>query len=370
MINPDKAHHRRRRRQKERILFVAIIGLIFTVVLAWKMAFSAPAETVAVVVTATQVKTAVFTPTTTITPAPPTDTASVEADAIVKETAVSFPTLTDEPTSTPTPRPTTAPVTPRPTDIVFTAGTLPTAVSTATPLPLPTPYKTFSSTLQVPILMYHYISIPPADADSYRLGLSTSPDLFRQQMAYLAENGFTPIDLYDLSLAIAGKKELPDKPIALTFDDGYIDNYEVALPILQEFGFVGTFFIATDFIDRQDYNYMSWEMIMELSFAGMRIEPHSLTHPDLRGYTVDANKHEMRASRDRIEAFVGYEPRFFAYPSGKYDENSVQAAEELGFWGAVTTNGGTWHGFNDRYEWTRLRMRPDLGIEEFAEWVE
>lgn len=316
------------------------------------------------------VATATQTATATITPALPTATAFAEADASVVETAVSSPTPTNEPTITPTHTATRIPVTPRPTDVILTTGTMPTAVSTATPLPLPTPYKTFSSTLQVPILMYHYISTPPADADSYRLGLSTSPDTFRQQMAYLAENGFTTIDLYDLSLAIVGKKELPEKPIILTFDDGYIDNYEIALPILQEFGFIGTFFIATDFVDRQDYNYMSWEMIMELSFAGMQIEPHSMTHPDLRGFTVGANAYEMRGSRDRIAAFIGYEPRFFAYPSGQYDENSVQAAEDLGFWGAVTTNGGTWHGFNDRYEWTRLRMRPNLTMEEFAEWVE
>ena len=312
----------------------------------------------AVVVTATQ--TAVL-PTVTIAPALPT------------ATAVSSPTSTNQPTIAPTHTPTrrpTAVITAVPTDVVFTAGTMPTAAPTTTPLPLPTPYKTFSSTLQVPILMYHYISIPPADADSYRLGLSTNPALFRQQVAYLADNGFTTIDLYDLSLAIAGKKELPDKPIILTFDDGYIDNYEAAFPILQEFGFTATMFIATDFIDRNDYNYMSWEMIMELSIAGMRIEPHSMTHPDLRGRAVSEKRYEMRGSRDRIEAFIGYEPRFFAYPSGKYDENSVQAAEELGFWGAVTTNGGTWHGFNGRYEWTRLRMRPALSMEEFAEWVE
>jgi peptidoglycan/xylan/chitin deacetylase (PgdA/CDA1 family) len=362
MINSDKAHQRRRRRQKERLVFAAIIAFVFIAVFVWKIP-STPEETVAIVVTATQ--TATLTQTPTITPALPTATI-----ASVEETAVVLPTPTDEPTITPTHTPTIVPVTPRPTDVVFTAGTMPTAVSTATPLPLPTPYKTVSSTLQVPILMYHYISIPPADADSYRLGLSTSPDLFRQQMVYLAENDFTPIDLYDLSLAIAAKTTLPDKPIIITLDDGYVDNYENALPILQEFGFVATFFIATDFIDRNDYNYMSWEMIMELSFAGMRIEPHSMTHPDLRGFTVNANRYEMRGSRDRIEAFIGYEPRFFAYPSGQYDENSVQAAEELGFWGAVTTNGGTWHGFNDRYEWTRLRMRPDLRMEEFSEWVE
>ena len=346
----------------ERVLFAAIVGLIFIAVLAWKMASSAPEERVAVVPTVVE-------PTAAITPARATATVR-----FVTKTAVSPPTPTDQPTITPTHTPTSRPTaypTAQPTDICFNSRTIiPTAVPTPTPLPLPTPYKTISSTLHVPILMYHHISTPPADVDVAQIALYTPPALFQQQMAYLADNGFTPIDLYDLSLAIALKAELPDKPIIITLDDGYIDNYENARPILQSFGFPATFFIATDFIDRQDYHYMSWEMIMELSFAGFRIEPHSMTHPDLRGYSVGANRYEMRGSRDRIEAYTQKHPRFFAYPSGKYDDNSMQAAEDLDFWGAVTTNGGTWHGFNGRYEWTRLRMRPDLSMEEFAKWVE
>lgn len=94
--------------------------------------------------------------------------------------------------------------------------------------------------------MYHYVSTPPDDADIYRRDLSTEPEMFRQQMAYLAENGFTPIDFYDLSLAIVNKSTLPDKPVILTFDDGYLDNYQNAFPVLQEYGFTGTFFIITD----------------------------------------------------------------------------------------------------------------------------
>ncbi len=362
MTNSNNADQRRRRRQKERILFAAIISLIFTAILAWKMVLFAPVESVAVEVTVVQP--IVATQTVPITPAPPMATVDV-----VTETAVSSPTPTNQPTNTPAHTPTIAP-TARPTEILFTSRSIGTAVATPTPLPLPTPYKTVSSTLQVPILMYHHIDTPPADADGAAYALYTSPDMFEQQMAYLADNGFTPIDLYDLSLAITLKQELPDKPIIITLDDGYIDNYENARLILQSFGFPATFFIPTDFIDRQDYNYMSWEMIMELSFAGFSIEPHSMTHPDLRGRAVSENRHEMRGSRDRIEAYTQQQPRFFAYPSGKYDENSMQAAEDLGFWGAVTTNGGTWHGFNGRYEWTRLRMRPDLSMEEFAEWVE
>jgi peptidoglycan/xylan/chitin deacetylase (PgdA/CDA1 family) len=120
--------------------------------------------------------------------------------------------------------------------------------------------------------MYHYISIPPEDADKYRSDLSVSPDAFREQMNYLADNGFETVDLYDLSLAITNKRELPEKPVIITMDDGYRDNYENAFPILQEFGMKATFFVVTEFIDKELENYLSWTMAKEMADAGMRID--------------------------------------------------------------------------------------------------
>ena len=233
-------------------------------------------------------------------------------------------------------------------------------------MPLPTPSGTYSWTLKVPILMYHYISEPPADADVYRLDLSVTPDNFRQQMAWLRDNGYTSIDYYDLTMAIVGYTELPDKPVLLTFDDGYLDNYTNAFPLLQEYGFKGTFFVITEFIDKGQEGYTTWPMLEEMSRAGQRIESHSRTHPDLREKDRDGLIWEIRGAQETLAAHIGYTPRYFCYPGGDYDAATIQMLQELDIWGAATTANDTWHGFNERFEWGRVRIRNNTTLEEFA----
>jgi peptidoglycan/xylan/chitin deacetylase (PgdA/CDA1 family) len=218
--------------------------------------------------------------------------------------------------------------------------------------------------------MYHYISIPPEDADKYRLDLSVSPEAFREQMSYLHQQGYNTIDLYDLSRAIANQQELPHKPIIITLDDGYRDNYENAFPVLREFGMTATFFVVTDFIDQGHPGYMTWAMIDEMASSGMRIEPHSKSHPDLSDQDREFVIYQLLGSRETLEAYLGYRPRYFAYPSGRYDDQVLDVIEELDYWGAVTTSGGIWHGFNDRFEWTRVRVRNVTSLEEFVDLIE
>lgn len=278
--------------------------------------------------------------------------------------------------------------TPPPTAIVPTVDTAPevttapTVVETATvtpepaaspafaEAPLPTPPGVYSWTLKVPILMYHYLSTPPEDADIYRVDLSVSPESFREQLSFLKENGYSTVDLYDLSRAITNQAELPEKPIILTFDDGYIDNYEYAFPLLREFDYKATFFIVTDFVDKGRAGYMDWPMIEEMAAAGMRMESHSRNHPDLRTLSRDGLIWEMLGSRETLAAHIGYTPRYFAYPGGDYNEETIQTLDELAYWGAVTTTGGTWHGFDDRFEWSRVRIRFSTTLSEFASLVD
>jgi len=232
---------------------------------------------------------------------------------------------------------------------------------------LPTPSGTYSWTLMVPILMYHYISAPPADADVYRIDLSVTPDNFRAQLAWLRDNGYTAIDYYDLTMAIVGYSELPEKPVLLTFDDGYLDNYTNAFPLLQEYGFKGTFFVITEFIDSGREGYMTWPMIEEMARAGHRIESHSRTHPDLTEKDRDGLIWELLGSQQTLAAHIGYTPRYFCYPGGDYNEQTIALLRELDFWGAVTTANDTWHGFNERFEWGRLRIRNDTTLAELAQ---
>lgn len=278
----------------------------------------------------------------------------------------SVPTATDAPLPTDTAQPTST-ATPGTTTATFT----PTVTSTPTPPPpLPTPSGVYSWTLQVPILMYHYISVPPADADIYRTDLSVAPENFRAQLQYLADNGYQTVDLYDLTLAITAKRDLPPRPVIITMDDGYRDNYDNAFPLLKEFGMKATFFVVTQFIDEGREGYMTWDIVKEMAAAGMRIEPHSKTHPDLSGQPYDYVLYEILGAQETIAAQIGYTPRYFCYPGGRYDATTLQVLQDMDMWGAVTTQGGKYHGFDNRYEWSRMRMRYETSLGEFAEMVD
>jgi peptidoglycan/xylan/chitin deacetylase (PgdA/CDA1 family) len=288
----------------------------------------------------------------------PSPTLKPTATATFTPTPTETPTNTNTPTNTPT-------ATAVPDDY-----TPPPPTSTPLPSPLPTPDGVFSRTLKVPILMYHYISLPPEGADKYRIDLSVAPENFRAQMQYLAENGYTTISLYDLSLAIVDKIDLPEKPIIITIDDGYRNNYENGFPTLKEFGHTATIFLATDFLDKNNPNYLSWEMVQEMAAYGIYFEPHSKSHTDLDDQSHEHLVWEMLGSQQTVAAHIGYTPKYFAYPGGRYDEEAIAVLKELDFWGAVSTRDGTRHGFEDRYEWPRVRIHNYTTLKEFADLVD
>ena len=217
--------------------------------------------------------------------------------------------------------------------------------------------------------MYHYVSVPPPGSDLYRRDLSVSPADFRAQMQYLVDQGYTTVTLEDLSLAITAKRELPPRPVIITLDDGYRDNYEHAFPVLRELELTATIFVATDFVDRGDPNYLTWPMILEMDAAGLRFEPHSKSHADLSGQTRELLLYEIKGSRETLEAHLGRQPRYFSYPGGRYDAATIAILDELGYWGAVTTAYDLWHGFEERFEWGRIRMRNTTALTEFADML-
>lgn len=245
-----------------------------------------------------------------------------------------------------------------------------TPTATLTPTPLPTPDGE-EREIRVPILMYHYISVPPPDSDVYRQDLSVSPGNFRSQMAWLKENGYQTISLYDLIYALnLGWPPLPDKPIILTFDDGYVDNYKSAFPILQEFGYTGIFFILTDVTDRRQSGYMTWPMLQDMSQAGMSIEVHGREHVEMVGRDHDWLVYHLLGPAQTIEANLGYQSRFLSYPAGRYDADVIAAAQAQGYWGAVTVASGTLQSSAAPFELRRMRVRGEWSLATFVSVLE
>jgi peptidoglycan/xylan/chitin deacetylase (PgdA/CDA1 family) len=213
--------------------------------------------------------------------------------------------------------------------------------------------------------MYHYVSEPPADADIYRRDLSVTPANFEAQLAWLQSQGYESITLTDLVYHLSRGWPLPDKPVILTFDDGYRDNYTNAFPLLQEYGYTGTFFLVTGPIDFENPDYLTWDMVEEMHQAGMDFQPHSYRHLDLRGTGLDFLIFEILAPKEAIEARTGETPRFYAYPSGRYDDRTIAVLKSANYWGAVITEQGATHTSDGLFELVRVRVRGRHTLEDF-----
>ena len=222
---------------------------------------------------------------------------------------------------------------------------------------------------RVPILMYHYISVPPSFQDQLRVNLSVPPDQFENQLKYLKENGYKTIDLYTLHDHLVNNTPLPAKPIILTFDDGYRDHYENAFPLLKKYGMVGTFFVFTDPVFQNHVAYMTWDMAREMAAAGMDIESHTKTHPDLRNRSNDFLHTQIYTPIDAITEQIGKRPRFFAYPAGQYDNNVMRVLADAQTWGAVTTRWGSTHAIDNSLTWTRMRVNYGMSVGAFAQML-
>jgi peptidoglycan/xylan/chitin deacetylase (PgdA/CDA1 family) len=214
--------------------------------------------------------------------------------------------------------------------------------------------------------MYHYISAPPAGADVYRRDLSVTPEMFDRHLAFLHDQGYSVVTLDDLLYALAQGRPLPPKPVILTFDDGYVDNYTEAFPILRKHSMVGHFFIISDFVNAGREGYMTWPQIEEMSAAGQRFGSHSRDHPNLKGQSVAYLVWQALGGVEAINEHLGYHPRWISYPSGAYDQRTIQVYRSANYWGGLTTHQGATHTLDDIFELARVRVRGSTTPEDLA----
>ena len=221
----------------------------------------------------------------------------------------------------------------------------------------------------VPILMYHYISAPPDPGDTLRVDLSVLPENFDAQMRWLAEHNYHTITLTDLYTHLAVGAPLPENPIILTFDDGYVDQYENAFPILEKYGFTGVFFALAGPADVASPRYLTWEMIAEMSAAGQDMQAHGRAHVDLRRRSGEFLFFQIVGARQAVEAHTGKPAPFFSYPAGQYDADVLRVLNERDFWMAVTTEYGRDHSLDNALELGRIRIRGRDSLQAFANKV-
>ncbi|RLT37061.1 MAG: hypothetical protein DWI57_14080 [Chloroflexi bacterium] len=221
-------------------------------------------------------------------------------------------------------------------------------------------------TTRVPVLMYHYLSVPPADANIYRKDLSVSPDLFARQLERIQAEGYTTISLYDLLAHLWQGAPLPAKPVVLTFDDGYRDNYTNAFPLLRERGMRATIFVVTDFMDEERPDYLTWAMAREMLAAGISIESHGRNHISLKNRDRDYLVWQALGSLETIEFELGVRPRFVSYPAGEFDDGTIEVFQSANYWAGLTTIQGATHSTDNPFRLHRVRIRGSTEPDELV----
>lgn len=209
----------------------------------------------------------------------------------------------------------------------------------------------------VPILAYHQVS---PDDDIY----SVTVTQFEEQMRYLSEHGYTPIDLQQLFDFYEGKATLPDKPIIITFDDGYEDNYLTALPIMEKYNMRSTEFVITSLVGTPDY--LSWQQISDMQARHTEIGSHTMTHVGLGDVSAEEQRREIVGSKAILEQHIGKPINFFAYPYGQFTPITEQLLREAGYQGACSGIAGLNSKGVDVYALKRVNVpHPKYGLGEF-----
>jgi peptidoglycan/xylan/chitin deacetylase (PgdA/CDA1 family) len=184
----------------------------------------------------------------------------------------------------------------------------------------------------VPVLYYHSVTEPASNE------VTITPEKLRVQLKYIKDQGYITLTMSELKDYLLNNLPIPEKSIVITFDDGYMDNYYNAFPILKEFNMDATIFCITS--DLNGSYYLSKEAIKEMSSYGIDIESHTVNHPKLSKMTYEEQLTELKESKKTLESITGKTVDAVAYPFGDFNEDSVKAAKSAGYTLAFTTNRG------------------------------
>ncbi len=278
-----------------------------------------------------------------------------QAPGIVLASADTLPTETpfQPATFTPTLVPTETPtLTPSPTL---------TPTRTDTPTPTLTPTWVFNEAGQVvaPILLYHHVE----GSVSYSRYYVSVPN-FRAQMQALHDWGYTAIPISLLLDALIDGAELPPKPIVITFDDGNLNIYENAFPIMQEYDFLGVFCIVGNRVN-SGTNIAQAPQLKEMVAAGWEIGSHSYTHADL---TLDHSivRYEILQSKLDIEEALGVEIQTFAYPFGTIDPYLAQKVQDYGYRGGMGLGASWTHTWGTMLYLSRIEIHGNFSVDHMG----
>ena len=232
----------------------------------------------------------------------------------------------------------------------------------------------FSPPSGIPILNYHQIN----DVDENMLTVSTTE--FETQLAWLEGNGYQTITVSELIDYLEGKGSLPERPVLITFDDGYIDNYQCAFPILKKHNMKACIFLISEYVSLYP-NYLTWEQLAEMQASGIEFGSHTVDHNVLTDLSPNSVNHELADSKNLLEKRLGRRIDVLAYPCGFTNEYIKSRVNASGYRAAFTVNLGNVHPSDDLYALNRVpifgalphtmfRFEGRMRCPRLAAWLE
>jgi len=215
---------------------------------------------------------------------------------------------------------------------------------------------------RIPILMYHYVEYVQDKGDTIRRSLDITPYIFERQIETLVNDGYAFITMSEVGEMFDGKRSVPDKPVVLTFDDGYRDFYTDAYPIIKKYHVKATAYIISGFLGYR--NYMRDTEIQKVTAEGLvEIGAHTVHHANLKNAPPEEIQKEVRESKTALETLIGSPVVSFAYPNGSYDDRAIKEVAAAGFTTAVGTKLGVELDPKDRFALVRIRPGANIGAD-------
>ena len=208
---------------------------------------------------------------------------------------------------------------------------------------------------EVPILCYHGVLDNPWGAQTLFVKVSE----FDRQMQYLKDNGYTPIFISEIEDA-----GMYEKPIIITFDDGYSDVYNYAFPILKKYNFKSNFFVISGFVGADVY--VREDMIKEMSDSQLvEIGSHTVSHPLLGNLSAIDIEKEVSDSKEYLESIIQKEVNSIAYPSGNYNDTVLDIVKKYYDYGVSTDYGKEISTNINRYRLKRIYVYREYDLKQF-----
>jgi peptidoglycan/xylan/chitin deacetylase (PgdA/CDA1 family) len=206
------------------------------------------------------------------------------------------------------------------------------------------------------VVMYHRIG-DEAEFPS----TSVSKERFEAHISLLEQQKYTVWPLEKLAMALKSGDSIPDRTVAITFDDAYRSIYDIAWPRLKRAGMPFTIFVATKSVDSGSSRFLSWAQLREMTTDGVTIGNHTWTHLHMAGASIDRNREEIRHARRRLSEELSVDPPLFAYPFGEMSSAVRDLVIAEGFKAAFGQHSGVAHSSGDAYFIPRFAFNEQFG---------